>query len=95
MADVLNPKEKFTTTTVNKFPARVWDAAWKAGAVEVGRRDQRFVVMRLDYLAKIIDDARHNRPQSLEDMLSGYNRDAAKEDTAWFLNDDPKGGELI
>jgi hypothetical protein len=95
MVNVLNPEEKFTTTTVNKFPARVWDAAWKAGAVEVDRRDQRFVVMRMDFLAKALDDARHNRPQSLDDMLADYDRDAAKEDTSWFLNDSSEGRELL
>lgn len=95
MVNVLNPEEKFTTTTVNKSPARVWDAAWKSGAVEVDRRDQRFVVMRLDVLAKSLEDARLNRPQSLDDMLAGYDRDTANQDTAWFLNDAPKGGERI
>jgi len=95
MVNVLCPEEKFTTTTVNKSPARVWDAAWEAGAVEVDRRDQRFVVIRMDLLAKTLDDVRHNRPQSLDDMLVGYNRDIAKKDTEWFLNDEPKGREHI
>ncbi len=95
MANVLNPEEKFTITIVNKSPERVWDAAWETGAVEVDRREQRFVVMRIDILAQVIEDARHNRPQSLDEMLSGYKRDAAKEDTAWFLSDGPKGRELL
>lgn len=95
MVNVLSPEEKFTTTAINKSPARVWDAAWKAGAVEVDRRDQRFVVMRIDILAKALDDARYNRPQSLEDMLSGYDHETAKEGAAWFLNDEPKGRERL
>jgi len=95
MVNVLSPEEKFTTTAINKSPARVWDAAWKAGVVEVDRRDQRFVVMRLDILAKALDDARHNRPQSLNDMLVGYDRDAAKKDTAWFSDDEPTGKERL
>jgi hypothetical protein len=95
MVDVLNPKEKFTTTTVNKSPAHVWDAAWKSGVIEIDRREQRFVLIRMDVLAKTIDDARNNRPQSIDDMLSGYDRAAAKEKTEWFLNDAPEGRELL
>lgn len=95
LKDLLHLEERFTTTMVNKAPAKVWDTAWKDGAVEVDRRDQRFVVMRMDVLEKALQEARSNRPQTLEDMLTGYDRENINTRTSAFMNDAPKGKEIL
>lgn len=95
LKDLLHLEERFTTTMVNKAPAKVWDAAWKDGAVEVDRRDQRFVVVRMDVLEKTLKDARSNRPQSLGDMLEGYDREEINKRTSDFMNDAPIGREIL
>ncbi len=86
---------RFSTTEVNKYGGRVWDEAWQNGGVEITRRDQRFVVMRADYLEKVIDEARDDRPKTLEDLLTGYDADKIRRLTQGFMNDAPKGRESL
>ncbi|MFA7431459.1 MAG: hypothetical protein WCZ23_14970 [Rhodospirillaceae bacterium] len=85
----------FSTTEVNKSGGRVWDEAWQNGGVEITRRDQRFVVMRVDYLEKVIDEARDDRPKTLEDLLAGYDGDKIRRLTHGFMNDKPSGRESL
>ena len=85
----------YSTTDVNKAGARVYDDAWVKGGVQITRRGQRFVLLRQDYLAKLIEEARDDRPKSLADLLHDYDADKVKKLTAVFMDEPPTGREAI
>lgn len=89
------PFATFTTTEVNKSAAKVWDEVWQKGRVEITRRRQCFVILRKDYLDKMVEEARDNRPESLEDLLEGYDADKIRTLTRRFMDDAPAGRERI
>jgi len=95
MADPLVFEPSYSTTDVNKGGARIYDAAWQKGGVEITRRGQRFVLMRRDYLAKLLDEARDGRPKSLDDLLRDYDAPKIKTLTGNFLADPATGKEGI
>jgi len=84
----------FSATDLNKSGGKLLDTALK-GAVRITRRDQRFVLMREETLAELLDDARDVRPKSLDDLLRGYDADKIKKLTRGFLDDLPTGKERI
>jgi hypothetical protein len=84
----------FSATALNKSGGKLLDAALR-GAVRITRRDQRFVLLREDALAELIEEARDDRPRSLQDMLRDYDAEKIKKLTRGFLDDAPKGKELI
>ena len=96
MADTTlpTPTASFSATDLNKSGGKLLDAALK-GAVRITRRDQSFVLMREDALAELIEDARDDRPKSLQDMLRDYDAEKIKRLTRGFLDDAPEGKELI
>jgi hypothetical protein len=83
-----------SATEFNKAGGKLLDAAL-AGAVRITRREQRFVLMREDALLHLIEDARDDRPKSLDDLLRDYDPDKLKKLTRGFLDDARKGKELI
>ena len=85
----------YSTTDVNKVGARVYDDAWSKGGVQITRRGQRFVLLRQDYLTKLIEDAHDDRPRSLDDLLRDYDADKVKKLTAGFTDEPPAGREII
>jgi hypothetical protein len=85
----------YSTTDVNKAGARVYDDAWVKGGVQITRRGQRFVLLRQDYLTKLIEDAHDDRPKSLDDLLRDYDADKVKKLTAVFTDEPPAGKEVI
>lgn len=85
----------YSTTDVNKSGSRVYDDAWVKGGVEITRRGQRFVLLRRDYLNRLIEEAREGRPQSLDDLLRDYDPGKIRELTAGFEAEPPSGKELI
>ena len=95
MADPLAFDSSYTTTDVNKAGSRVYDDAWQKGGVEITRRGQRFVLLRRDYLAKLMEEAGDGRPKSLDDLLRDYDADKIKTLAAGFLDDHPAGKEMI
>ncbi|MBF0324032.1 hypothetical protein [Magnetospirillum moscoviense] len=85
----------YSTTEVNKSGSRVYDDAWVKGGVEITRRGQRFVLLRQDYLSRLIEEARDDRPQSLDDLLQDYDTAKIRNLTADFEAEPPTGTELI
>lgn len=95
MADLLAFEPSYTPSDVNKAGSRVYDDAWQKGGVEITRRSQRFVLLRRDYLVKLIEEARDDRPKSLDDLLHDYDAAKIKTLAASFLDDAPTGKEMI
>jgi hypothetical protein len=95
MGDTPAFRKSYSTTDVNKSGSRVYDDAWDLGGVKITRRGQEFVLMRSDYLAKMIEDAREGRPNALEDLLKDYDPEKIKRLGAEFLADRPAGKELL
>jgi hypothetical protein len=85
----------YSTTDINKSGSRVYDDAWVKGGVEITRRGQRFVLLRQDYLNRLIDEAREDRPQSLHDLLHDYDAEKIRTLTGDFAAEPPTGKELI
>lgn len=85
----------YSTTEINKSGSRVYDDAWVKGGVEITRRGQRFVLLRQDYLNRLIEEAREGRPQSLDDLLRDYDADKVRKLTGDFAAEPPAGKELI
>ncbi len=85
----------YSTTEINKSGSRVYDDAWVKGGVEITRRGQRFVLLRQDYLNRLIEEAREDRPQSLDDLLRDYDADKIRTLTGDFAAEPPTGKELI
>ncbi len=84
----------YSATDFSKHASQVLDMATQ-GAVRVKRRNEVFVVLRERQLDEIMRDARDQRPQSLTDMLEGYDADEIKAGMAGWLTDDPAGKEAI
>ena len=85
----------FSATDVNKAGSRVYDDAWVKGGVEITRRGQRFVLLRQDYLAKLIEEASDDKPRCLDDLLRDYDREKINALTADFAEAPPSGKEII
>lgn len=85
----------YSATEVNKAGSRVYDDAWVKGGVEITRRGQRFVLLREDYLAKLIEEASDDKPRSLDDLLRDYDRDKIRALTMDFAEAPPAGKEII
>jgi hypothetical protein len=84
----------FSATELNKSGGKLLDSALQ-GAVQITRRDQRFVLLREDALVGLLEEARDDRPQSLEDLLRDYDAQKIKTLTRTFHDDPPVGKELI
>jgi hypothetical protein len=95
MPDKLRFDTVYSTTDVNKAGARVYDDAWAKGGVEITRRGQRFVLLRQDYLAKLLEQARDNLPHTLDDLLRDYDIEKIRKLTADFAVVPPAGKEII
>jgi len=65
------------------------------GAVRIRRRGTSYVLMREENLAKLLEAARTGRPQSLEELLRGYDAGKVKSLTREFLDDRPAGKERL
>ena len=85
----------YSTTDINKSSSRGYDDAWVKGGVEITLRGQRFVLLRQDYLNKLIEEARDDRPKSLDDLLLDYDASKIQKLTSGFTNEPPTGKELI
>jgi hypothetical protein len=90
----LNLAPSFSATDLNKSGGKLLDSALE-GPVRITRRDQRFVLIREDEFLGMIDEARDGRPKSLEDLLRDYDAEKIRKLTRPFLEDKPKGKELI
>jgi hypothetical protein len=95
MSRNLNVAGSFRATDMNKAGGKILDAAAAKGGVEITRRGQEFILMLKSDLTKMLDDAREDRPQTIEDMLRDYDRDKIGKLTAGFLDDQPAGKEII
>jgi hypothetical protein len=84
----------FSATDLNKSGGKLLDTAL-AGPVRITRREQRFVLMREETFAGLLEEARDVRPKSLADLLRDYDADKIKKLTRGFLNDAPAGKERI
>ena len=85
----------YSTTAVNKSGSRVFDDAWVKGGVRITRRGQLFVLLRQDYLDRLIEEARDDRPNSLDDLLRDYDAAKIRTLTADFADDDAQGREIV
>ena len=84
----------YTATELNKIGGKVLDDAGH-GTVRIKRRSTSYVLMREDTLDGLLAAARDRRPQSLEDLLRGYDAGKVKSLTGGFLNDAPVGKEQL
>ena len=84
----------YSATDLNKSGGKLLDAASR-GAVRITRRQQRFVLIREEALVDLLEEARDDRPRSLEDLLRDYDAKKIKKLTRRFLDDAAKGEELI
>ena len=90
-----NVSASYRATDLNKAGGKILDAAATKGAVEINRRGQEFVLMLKSDLTRMLDDAREDRPQTIEDMLRDYDREKIAKLTAGFMNDQPIGKETL
>jgi hypothetical protein len=84
----------YTATDLNKAGGKVLDDAGQ-GTVRIKRRGTSFVVMREAMLDRLLAAARDGRPQSLEDLVRGYDAGKIKSLTRGFLDDAPAGKERL
>jgi hypothetical protein len=84
----------YTATDLNKAGGRVLDNAGH-GTVRIKRRGTSYVLMREDNLDSLLTAARDGRPQSLEDLVRGYDAGRIKALTRCFLDDAPVGKERL
>jgi hypothetical protein len=84
----------YTATDLNKSGGKVLDDAGN-GAVRIRRRGTSYVLMREENLAKLLATAREGQPQSLEELLRGYDAGQVKSLTRGFLDDKPSGKERL
>ena len=84
----------YTATDLNKAGGKVLDDAGN-GSVRITRRGTSFVLMREDALDSLLTAARDGRPQSLEDLVRGYDLGKVKSLTRLFLEDPPVGKERL
>ncbi|MFD1627204.1 hypothetical protein [Azospirillum griseum] len=85
----------YRATDMNKAGGQILDMVASKGAVTITRREQEFVLILASDLAKILDDARADRPQSLDDLLRDYDRDKISRLTTGFMADTPVGKERL
>ena len=85
---------EFSATSFSKQASRALDAAGQ-GIVRVRRRGEIFVLLRIDQLQDIIQDAADPRPKTLEDLLVGYDPIRAKAEAGAWLTDSAVGKERL
>ncbi|HYG91330.1 MAG TPA: hypothetical protein VD978_34310 [Azospirillum sp.] len=95
MPQRLSFSASYRATDMNKAGGKMLDTAAAKGAVEINRRGQEFVLMLKSDLTKMLDDAREDRPQTIEDMLRDYDREKIAKLTVSFMNDQPVGKEIL
>ena len=84
----------YTATDLNKAGGKVLDDAGH-GTVRIRRRGTSYVLMREETLDSLLTAARDGRPQSLEDLVRGYDAGKVKSLTRGFLDDAPAGKERL
>jgi len=84
----------YTATELNKMGGKVLDDAGH-GTVRIKRRGTSYLLMRESTLDSLLNAARDGRPQSLEDLVRGYDAAKVKSLTGFFLNDAPAGKERL
>ncbi len=72
----------YSATDLNKSGGKLLDAASR-GAVRITRRQQRFVLICEEALVDLLEEARDDRPRSLEDLLRDYDAKKIKKLTRW------------
>jgi len=85
---------ELSSTELNKTSGKVLDIAAE-GPVRVLRRTQRFVVLKEETLEGMLDAAREDRPQSLDDLLRNYDKKKIHDLAGGFLTSSPAGKEII
>lgn len=91
--DAINVVATYTATDLNKSGGKVLDDAG-SGAVRIRRRGTSYVLMREENLTKLLAAALEGTPQSLADLVRGYDAAKVKSLTRNFLDDPPSGKEL-
>jgi hypothetical protein len=84
----------YTATELNKTGGKILDDA-RSGTVRIKRRGVSYVLMREEHLVGLLQAARDGRPESLEDLLRDYDSEKIKAATRGFLNDTPRGKEIL
>ena len=84
----------YTATDLSKTGGKVLDDAGR-GTVRIRRRGTSYVLMREELLDSLLAAAREGRPQSLEDLVRGYDSGKLKTLTRGFLDDPPVGKERV
>jgi hypothetical protein len=84
----------YTATDLNKAGGKVLDSAGR-GLVTVTRRGVEYVVLRKAQLEQMLNDARQDRPQSLDDLLRDYDPGKVKSLASGFLDGPPIGKEVL
>jgi len=84
----------YTATDLNKSGGKVLDDAGR-GTVRIRRRGNSYLLMREDTLDGLLAAARDGRPQSLADLVRGYDASKVKSLTSGFLKDAPLGKERL
>ena len=84
----------YTATDLNKAGGKVLDDA-ATGAVRIRRRGTSYVLMREEHFSRLLARARERQPQSLEDLLRGYDAGKVKSLTRDFLDAPAAGKERI
>jgi hypothetical protein len=84
----------YTATDLNKAGGKVLDDA-ATGAVRIKRRGTNYVLMREEHFSRLLAGARDGTPQSLEDLLRGYDAGKIKSLTREFLADPVAGKERL
>jgi len=84
----------YTAADLNKAGSTVLDDAGH-GAVRIRRRGTSYVLIREEALYGLPAAARDGRPQSLEDLLRGYDAGKVKSLTRGLLDDAPVGKERL
>ena len=95
MGQALTFAARYSATDLNKVGGQILDTAASAGIVEISRRGQEFVLLLKSDLDGMLEDARENRPRTLDDLLRDYDADKIKKLTSGFLNDLPSGKESL
>ncbi|HEY2621672.1 MAG TPA: hypothetical protein VGI78_30350 [Acetobacteraceae bacterium] len=83
----------YTATDLNKAGGKVLDDA--ATGVRIRRRGTSYVLMREEHFSRLLAGAREGRPQSLEDLLRGYDAGKVKSLTRDFLDAPTLGKERL
>jgi hypothetical protein len=84
----------YTATDLNKAGGKVLDNA-AIGTVRIRRRGTNYVLMREEHFSRLLTGAREGQPQSLEDLLRGYDAAKIKSLTRDFLDTPAVGQESL